>query len=455
MNPKSTDSSTTIASWIPKLSLAILLVSCWVNPGLSQENVTKDAQEDIPKTIKTVEQEDTQKAIKTIEIVDNPAVEQDRITVRAKVKDNTGRPVMELWETDFRLKVDNQEVTFENKDWKSPEESTPPPAWIIFLLDFSGSMANPDSRGTTKLEGAINAIREFTEALSDRGGNTQVSIVPFGTPGPDCTGYSVKKSTIDKFFPGDDFKLQNYLDYLAGLTPCASTNLYDPLNRAVRFLADADDPRFQVPEDANQPQPRLSVILLSDGYHNEANEERDFATLARLLQRNEDIVVHTLGYGLTPELICKRYEICQRPVTRDDIGEGPNQIPAEDFVDRKRLEEIAQLTGGVAEFSADAQTVAEKLKLFLNALLGEYEITYTEPNPDRGSKHSVSVIVEPPGSSAIESAPKSYTMTVFGRSLPLPVRLTMIGVVFLALGLGGIIPFWRWGQHLKQTLEQD
>ena len=443
MNPKSTDSSTTIASWIHRLSLAVLLVSCWGSPGVSQENATKDAQED------------TQKAIKTVEIVDNPAVERDRITVRAKVKDNTGRPVMELWETDFRLKVDNQEVAFENKDWKSPEESTPPPAWIIFLLDFSGSMANPDSRGTTKLEGAINAIREFTEVLSDRGGNTQVSIVPFGTPGPDCAGYPVKTSTIDKFFPGDDFKLQNYLDYLADLTPCASTNLYDPLNRAVRFLANTDDPRFQIPEDVNQPQPRLSVILLSDGYHNEANEEQDFEMLVRLLQRNEEIVVHTLGYGLTPELICKNYKICQRQVTRDDIGEGPNQIPAEDFVDRKRLEEIAQLTGGVAEFSADAQTVAEKLKLFLNALLGEYEITYTEPNPDRGSKHSVSVIVEPPSSSAIESAPKSYTMAVFGRSLPLPIRLTMIGAIFLALGLGGIIPFWRWGQHLKQTLEQD
>jgi hypothetical protein len=103
--------------------------------------------------------------VKEAEIVGNPSVKDDRVTVRIKVKGTEDRPVMALQDTNFKLIVDKKELKFKTKDWKSPEESIPPPAWIIVLLDFSGSMNMQDSRGTKKITGAINAIRQFTKVL--------------------------------------------------------------------------------------------------------------------------------------------------------------------------------------------------------------------------------------------------------------------------------------------------
>ena len=385
---------------------------------------------------------------KEVEIIDKPVVNEDRVTVRVKVKDELEKPVMGLNYTDFNLKVDEEEVELNNNDWKSPEETIPPPAWIVVLLDFSGSMNQPDSRGYTKFEGAIKAIRQFIQISADRGGDTQIAIVPFGDPGGNCQGYPVNKKTLDKFFSAGDFKLQNYLDYLASLTPCAGTNLYDPLEEAVRFLNDRQDTRFHLPEESTAPDPRLSVILLSDGYHNKPNEARDFERLIRILQSQSEIVVHTLGYGLTPEELAKKYKVVQRRATRADIKAG--KIPAEEFVDKEKLAQIAQATGGIAEFSGNARDIAEALQVFLNSLLGEYEISYTHPNAERGSKHEVSV-----AASSVSSKPKPYIITVFGRSLSRPIRISLTVFTFLLLGFGGILPFQIWAKKLKYEGIED
>lgn len=427
MRKKSIDLFTTIASWTRRLSISTLMLVCFGSPSLAQ--------------------------VENAEIIGNPIVKEDRVTVRIKVKGKEDKPVMGLFDTDFRLLVDNKEVKFKPKDWKNPEQSVPPPAWIIVLLDFSGSMNQLDSQGKTKLEGAINAIREFSEVLAERGGNTQLSIVPFGKPGEKCEGYPVNKDSFDKFFPAGDFKLENHLNYLAGLTPCASTNLYQPLKKALTFLGNEEDSRFYVPEDSQKPQPRLSVILLSDGYHNVANEERDFKDLQRYLRINEEIIVHTLGYGLTPEQLGTKYQL-GRSATRKDLGKGEGKVPEEEFVDRDRLKQIANLSGGITEFSGDAEAIASNLKLFLDALLGEYEITYTEPNPERGSKHQVYVeITSPEDNSVVKSEPKSYS--IFWFSLPAQTRHIMFLCVLLLLGLGGVVPFWLWGKSLKEKALED
>jgi hypothetical protein len=426
MKKKSIVLSTIIASLTHKLSLSLLVVASLASPSWAKENVA--------------------------EIVNNPTVNDDRVTIRIKVKNEAERPVMGLQDTDFKLLVDQKEVRFATRDWKSPEESVPPPAWILVMLDFSGSMNQLDSGGTKKITGAINAVRQFIQVLSQRGGNTQISIVPFGESGSRCQGYPVNKETLDKFFAANDFKLQNHLNYLAKSTPCASTNLYEPLNQAVRFLATSEEERFYVAENSDQPQPRLSIILLSDGYHNKANEQQDFTALTNLFRRNPLITVHTLGYGLTPQQLGQKYKL-GRPATRADIGSG--KVPEAEFVDQKRLEEIAKLTGGITEFSGNAKAIAANLQLFLNALLGEYEITYTQPNAERGAKHDVQVVVNIPGGKPVESPPKAYRISVFGRSLPLVVRLIMLILTLLAIALGGIVPFYFWGKHLKQEALQD
>lgn len=195
------------------------------------------------------------------------------------------------------------------------------------------------------------------------------------------------------------------------------------------------------------------MILLSDGYHNKPNEAEDFTALISLLKRNDQIIVHTLGYGLTPEELGQKYGL-NRPAKRADIGNGLHKVPEDDFVDKERLAEIAKVTGGISEFSANAQIVTEKLKLFLNALLGEYEITYTEPNAERGSKHDVRVVVQSANGSQVTSELKPYTIGVFGRSLPLSVRSLMLLIVFITIVGGGVIPFCLWAKHLKQEAQE-
>lgn len=427
MSKNSLDLSTTIASWTRKLSLSVVLAGCLCSPSWGQ--------------------------VKTAEIVGNPLAKDDAVTVRIKVTDTNDRPVMGLQKTDFSLIVDKNSVKLDNQDWKSSKETVPPPTWIVVLLDYSGSMRQMDSQGTTKLDGAINAIKQFTAAIAERGPNTQVAIVPFGDPGPNCPGNSVNKENLDKFFPASDFKLSNYLDFLAGQIPCASTNLYEPLTKAIRFLGNREDERFYVPEDSWQPQPKLAVVLLSDGYHNKPNEKQDFNELTSLLKDNKQITVHTLGYGLIAEQLGQKYNL-NHAATRKDVGVGAGKVPEEEFVDQQRLAEIAKVTGGIAEFSPDAKTVAENLKVFLNALLGEYEITYTDPKAERGSKHSIGVVVQPLNGTEVKSEPKNYTITVFGRSLPWQTRLLMLLLVLVAMVGGGAIPFWLWAKHLKREAQE-
>ena len=208
---------TTIVSSTRRLSLTLLFLSSVISPSLAS-------------------------SIKSAELASPPTVNEDKITIRIRVKDTDDRPIVGLLDTSFKLQVDGKDLLFRSKDWKSPQDASPPPAWIIVLLDMSGSMGQPDSRGTTKLKGALEAIKQFKNTISERVTSNpgdsipQISIVPFGKPGPNCPGFPVGQEDLDKFFPANDFKLQNHLDFLAAQVPCASTNLYDPLKKAIRLL---------------------------------------------------------------------------------------------------------------------------------------------------------------------------------------------------------------------------
>lgn len=406
----------------------------------------------------------------TAEIIDRPNINEDQVILRVKVTEDGERPAMQLQEDRFKVWVDGEPLT--DFEWKNPEETVPSPAWIVVLIDFSGSMAQNDSGGQRKLDGAIEATRQFLEEIGDRGGDVKVAILPFGEGLGNCPGAEVTQVAIDqRFFPANDVKQQNLLDYLANQTPCASTNIYSPLEEAIRLMGNRDDRRFYPYEESSdtaserpsenslsssQPAPRLSVILLSDGYHNKPNEPKDFEALQTLLQRHENIIVHTLGYGLTPDELGAKYNL-GHPATRQDIQtkkDPNNPVPDEEFVDEKRLQEIAYESRGIAEFSADTEAVSDALQLFLNSLLGEYEISYVQPDADRGSKHRVNLEVVV-NETNVKTDEASYTIAVFGRSLPRGVRLIMSFTVLLLLGLGGILPFWKWGVWLKQEAEQD
>ncbi|MGB3511324.1 MAG: vWA domain-containing protein [Microcoleaceae cyanobacterium] len=450
--------STTIGSWTRKVSLSLLIVGCWINPSLAQ--------------------------IKNVEIIEAiPDRNEAKVTLRLKAYDQNNKPVIGLQKEDFNLTVcppkadpktgECQTLNQADINWKIPQPEELPPAWIIVLLDFSGSMKQLDSSGEkTKLEGAVTAIRKFNQDLAKRGTNTKISIVPFGKGGKNCPGNKVSPKELDKFVLAGDEKVEESLKKLEGELDklCAATDIYEPLRQAVQFFGNSEDTRFNPPEDTNLSQPRRSIILLSDGYHsiygNRQNEPelegQDFEKLVFMLKSYPNITVHTLGYGLTPQQLQQKYNLEQPPTIRDisirggrksNNSEELTELAAEEFVDQKRLQQIAEVTRGIAEFSGNAEDISRSLTEFLEALFDEYEINYVQPiNADRGSLHNVQVSLNLSDNS-VDSELKPYVFPWVSRSLPLLTR-TIIFLLALAVLLGGgVIPFLLWSKSMKREYQ--
>ncbi|MDJ0515196.1 MAG: vWA domain-containing protein [Trichodesmium sp. MO_231.B1] len=450
--------STTIASWTHKVSLSLLIVSFYINPSFAQ--------------------------VKNLEIIEAiPDRNEGEVTLRVKVYDQNNKPVRELEKDDFKLTVcppkadpktgECQTLNQADINLKIPLPKELPPAWVILLLDFSGSMKQLDSSGEkTKLEGAIAAIRKFNQDLAEKGENTKISIVPFGKGGKNCPGNKVRKKELDNFVLAGNKKVEQTLKKLESKLDnlCAATDIYEPLRQAVQFFGNPEDTRFNLPANSNLPQPRRSIILLSDGYHsiygereNEPElEAQDFEKMMFMLKSYPNITVHTLGYGLTPQQLQQKYDLEQPPTIRDiskrgrkkiNDSESLSELAAEEFVDQKRLQQIAEVTRGIAEFSGNAENISSSLTEFLEALFDEYQINYIQPiNPDRGSLHNVQVSFNLPNNS-IDSELEPYVFPWVSRSLPRLTRIIIFLFTLAALLGGGVIPFLFWAKSIKREYQ--
>ena len=112
--------------------------------------------------------------------------EQNKVTLRLKVTDSEKKPIITLKKEDFKLQVtdmtNNKLVAPSDTDkgysdipfkFKNPLEAEPPPAYILVLLDMSGSMncsTDLDSKGVCnnavpkekrKLDAALSALDKY------------------------------------------------------------------------------------------------------------------------------------------------------------------------------------------------------------------------------------------------------------------------------------------------------
>ena len=402
-------------------------------------------------------------AIATTVKIDRWSTASDRVTLKVKVLDNNRIPILGLQEQEFSVKTKDKldhphTLQFPQIRVLSPEESHPQPTYVAILLDMSGSMKQKDSAGVKKLDGAVNAIRKFIGLVKAENLPVEISIIPFGEG---CNhSYQVTPKIInDNFKSTYDSELEKQLDELAKVPVCAATNIYQPLIKTVNYLGNRFPQSSSELDSQDQPPPKLSVILLSDGFHvDRNNEEYQFQKVTDALKQNSQVTVHTLGYGeslahLQNRASCSKY-IPDDRLTVDDVANGCRLLGSdiEEFiVDEARLKEIAQTTGGIHEFPEDAEAVAASLKTFFKTLR-EYEIIYQQPGGDRASRHPTKIAINSPnrGINNVESETEEIRMINFiYRSLTFTQRFPiLIGTVII--GLAGILPFMEWSKKLKQ-----
>jgi hypothetical protein len=332
----------------------------------------------------------------------------------------------------------------------------------VILLDMSGSMSERDASGVKKLDGAISAIRGFIALVRKENIPAKIAVVPFGEGKFKKCTYDVTQATIkERYLEAFSQQIDEQITQLARTNPCAATNLFGPLKEAVSFLGE-DNISQDLQENAIQP--RLSVILFSDGFHNTKNDK--FESLAPVFQKYPLVKVNTLGYGESLEHLRNRTTDCQRVITDEQLKEinityrlSKCHIPGEKIegfiVDQPGLKEIARLTSGISEFPDDAKSAVNSLETFFKSLR-EYEFQFRQPGADEGEKYQVMVEVDSPNRQIkSQSALRDFTIPTFGyQQLPFfPDRLAILGGTLVALA-GSVLLFRNWSRKLKEESDR-
>ncbi len=460
----SSDLSTTIGFSIPSLSLACLLLFGGSGSAWAQQN--EQCNDD---------------ANYCARIVSEPIVKGKNVKLRVKITDSNGNPVDGVDSTRFQVVYKDTGEVIKNVGFSKPEEITPPPARIIMLLDYSGSM-NFSTSSTTKkpkFKGAIEGIKQLVEELKDSqkdSSDIKVSLVPFAVIGDSgCPNNKVNNQLLSgdnskylgQFLAVNNSILTQRINFLSANPPCddTATNLYDAVTVAVKFLGDKQNPDLYPPAETKKPAPRLSIIVLTDGFDTEKNQYQkktdsfkcgyfdttlkdDLQNLAKPL----NIPIHTLGYGRRPDKFNNQNDqygindfTCKNA---QKILKGTRFLYV-DFVAYGELNKIAKITGGISAIAGNTNEVLEAFAKFRKAILGEYEIVFTEKHPERDSKHIIKVVVRI-DKSKIESNFAEYQFSGIGAEPPgLLERSGILLGIIAAAGVFGFLPFHFWAESLK------
>jgi len=386
----------------------------------------------------------------------------DNVKLRVKVVDDSNVPIEGLKAQDFRIQTTNamgQEIILQSSQIKfiSSQQSEPDPAYLVMLVDMSGSMRQSDLAGKQKQEEAVNAIREVIHDIRSENMPVHIAIVPFGEGGKNCEGFRVDTDIISgNLVKASNSQLDQKLDDLAAINVCASTKIYEPLGEVVSYLGETNFSQSSNELIGQEPPPRLAVILLSDGYDiSRSDEIQRFDNLMNIFYQYPQVTVHTMGYGETLRQLRDRSNcyLSDSQLTVEKVSSAcrlPGKDINEFIIDESRLNEIAQATGGIYRLPGNAEEVVETLRTFLTTLR-EYEMIYQQPGSDRASLHQTTVgVIDLDRDLELTAEPETIRMSNFNYCpLPFTRRFNILTVTLIFLGLPGLLLFRGWSKKLK------
>ncbi|MFB8796644.1 MAG: vWA domain-containing protein [Microcoleus sp.] len=303
----------------------------------------------------------------------------DNVKLRVKAVDDSNVPIQGLKAKDFQFKTTNaqgQQITLKPSqiNFIPSQQSQPDPAYLVMLLDMSGSMKNQDLAGKKKQEEAVKAVREVIRDIRAEKMPVQIALIPFGEAGKYCKqGFKVDADEISRrLVKVTDNQLDEQLNTLAAIEVCAATIIYEPLAETVKFLGESNFPS-PTKDMMGQPlPPRFAVILLSDGYDvSRSNEKERFQNLIEVLHQYPQVTVHAMGYGEKLRQLRDRSNcsLSDSQLTVDNIS-AVCRLPGKDInefiVDESRLNEIAQATGGIYRLPGKCSGSCRNLKDIFN-----------------------------------------------------------------------------------------
>lgn len=368
-------------------------------------------------------------AAETLKIVksydENNTEHQVEAVIEFKVLDEENRLQQGLNKNDIELKSNGELV--DDFELIPPDQKKPDPSNIIILLDVTGSMNKLDRDNKIRGLAAIAAIRSFIKDIGEKEYPSKITLVPFAEDGIGCTKQDylpppVNDSALSKFYSPEAPELGKQLSDLENefknKTPCGSTNIRQPLGSAIRYLNN-NSPFL---EEGSQEESRLGIILVSDGYDPVLSQNKsELNKLEQLIKESPEITINTLGYGYS-------------------------QGARFDKIDPEVLKKIAQASGGIFLFSANSREISQALEIFLVSLLGEYEIRYQPSSIKQYEQETVEISV------GELSAEEKFRINNIP-SLPLIIRMLILGGTLIFCTIFGLLPFigWRWYIEQQST----
>ncbi|BBB91167.1 MAG TPA: substrate-binding domain-containing protein [Methylomusa anaerophila] len=173
------------------------------------------------------------------------------------------------------------------------------PSYIVYCLDYSGSMAGS---GSGQLKEAMKLVLNQSEAakyMLQASGDDIVIVIPFND----------KVQAVWKAGQGQEMSWETLLTHIEEKNPGGETDIYSPLIEALQLLKSVNTDKYVA-----------SVVLMTDGLSNTGKKVADFQK--SFMELNKDIPVFCIMFGQASDVQLQQIT----NLTRANLFDGRNNL---------------------------------------------------------------------------------------------------------------------------------